>query len=51
MVAPVIDNGTGRSVKLPEGNWTDETGQAYEGGNIYQLDVPLSRLPIFYLNK
>ena len=48
LVAPVMDNGTSRMVKLPEGEWKDEMGNTYEGGRSYELDVPLSRLPMFY---
>lgn len=47
LVAPVMDQGTSRSVKLPKGKWMDEEGKTYEGGETYLLDVPLSRLPRF----
>lgn len=47
LVAPVMDAGTSRCVKLPNGKWVDETGRKYKGGRTYVLDVPLSRLPRF----
>lgn len=47
LVAPVMDAGTSRTVKLPKGRWVDETGKKYKGGKTYVLDVPLSRLPRF----
>ena len=47
LVAPVMDTGTSRSVKLPKGNWTDEFGKVYRGGRTYTIDVPLDRLPRF----
>ena len=51
LVAPVMDNGTSRTVKLPKGKWVDETGKKYKGGKTYVLDVPLSRLPRFTRTK
>ena len=47
LVAPVMDASLSRSVKLPSGVWRDEMGNVYEGGNIYEIDVPLDRLPYF----
>ena len=47
LVAPVMDSGTSRTVKLPKGRWIDENGKKYKGGKTYTLEVPLSRLPIF----
>lgn len=51
LVAPVMDAGTSRSVKLPKGTWTDENGRKYKGGKTYVIDVPLSRLPRFTKTK
>ena len=47
LVAPVMDAGTSRSVKLPKGRWQDENGKIYKGGKTYIIDVPLDRLPRF----
>ena len=47
LVAPVMDEGTSRPVKLPKGRWQDENGKVYKGGKTYMLDVPLERLPRF----
>ena len=47
LVAPMLTPGSQRVVKLPEGNWQDESGRVYEGGQTYTLDVPLDRIPMF----
>ena len=47
LVAPVMDAGFSRSVKLPAGKWRDEQGKVYKGGRSYVLEVPLDRLPYF----
>lgn len=46
MVAPQVVPGTSRKVVIPEGIWVDERGTEYENG-VYNIDVPLNRLPIF----
>jgi alpha-glucosidase len=51
MVAPITDKTTSRQVFLPKGNWTDETGIVFKGGQTYTLEVPLDRIPIFTLSK
>lgn len=51
LVAPMLEKGTSRSVKLPKGRWQDETGRKYKGGKSYEIDVPLDRIPIFTLIK
>lgn len=51
LVAPMLEKGTSRSVKLPKGRWQDETGRKYKGGKNYEIDVPLDRIPIFTLIK
>lgn len=47
LVAPMMTPGTSRSVKLPVGKWMDDLGTLYEGGQSYELNVPLSRIPYF----
>ena len=47
LVAPMTSTGTIRSVKLPRGTWKDELGREYEGGQQYEIEVPLSRIPVF----
>ncbi|MBO7455860.1 MAG: glycoside hydrolase, partial [Paludibacteraceae bacterium] len=47
LVAPVVDNGLERDVRLPQGTWRDELGKKYKGGKIYHIEVPLDRLPYF----
>lgn len=51
LVAPMVDKGTARTVKLPKGNWTDELGKKYKGGQTITIDVPLDRLPYFKISK
>lgn len=51
LVAPVMDAGTSRTVKLPKGKWVDENGKKYNGGKTYTIDVPLDRLPRFTLQN
>jgi alpha-glucosidase len=51
LVAPMIEKGTSRTVKLPKGNWTDELGKKYKGGKTITIDVPLNRLPYFKVVK
>lgn len=51
IVAPMLDPGTTRTVRLPKGQWQDETGRKYKGGKTYTIDVPLDRLPYFVKKK
>lgn len=51
LVAPMVDKGTSRTVKLPKGKWTDELGKKYMGGQTVTIDVPLNRLPYFKMSK
>jgi len=47
LVAPMLEPGTTRSVKLPKGRWADENGRKYKGGRTYTIEVPLDRIPVF----
>ncbi|HVG42997.1 MAG TPA: glycoside hydrolase family 31 protein [Chitinophagaceae bacterium] len=47
LVAPMVDKGNTRMVKLPKGNWVDDTGKKYNGGQTVKMDVPLNRLVYF----
>jgi alpha-glucosidase len=47
MVAPVISKSTMRSVVLPKGKWTDDTGKKYKGGQTISIDVPIDHIPVF----
>lgn len=49
LVAPMIEKGYIRSVKLPKGTWVDENGKTYKGGTTVNIDVPINRLPYFML--
>jgi alpha-glucosidase len=51
LVAPMVVKGTTREVKLPKGNWIDELGKKYKGGQTVKIDVPLERLAYFTLQK
>jgi len=48
LVAPVLSNGTQRSVYLPAGQWIDDrSGKTIEGGRSLVVDVPLDEIPIY----
>jgi len=47
LVAPMLEPGTSRTVKLPKGRWQDETGKRFKGGKTYSLEVPMERIPVF----
>lgn len=52
LVAPIMTQNNSRTVKLPKGNWRDDTGKKFKGGRTYQLnDVPIDRIPYFELLK
>ncbi len=51
LVAPMIVKGTTRDVRLPKGNWVDELGKKYTGGQTIKIDVPLERLAYFTVQK
>lgn len=50
LVAPMVVKGNTRTVKLPMGNWIDEKGKKYKGGQTAKIEVPLNRLPYFTLH-
>ena len=43
LVAPLVDKGDTRIVKLPVGNWVNDLGKKYKGGQTVTTDVPLNR--------
>lgn len=49
MVAPMTAPGFEREVVLPEGRWTADDGNVYEGGESVMIPVPLDRIPYFRL--
>jgi len=52
MVAPMVEKGkTSRNVLLPKGKWIADDGKTYIGGKCYVIDVPLDRIPYFYIQK
>ncbi len=52
LVAPVVQKGrTQREVILPNGKWTDPSGETYQGGQTVVVDAPLNTLPYFILNQ
>jgi alpha-D-xyloside xylohydrolase len=51
LVAPVTEqSAVSRAVYLPAGPvWVDAwTGQEFEGGQCYQADAPLERIPVYW---
>ncbi len=51
LVAPMVDRGDTRNVKLPKGNWIDDLGKKYKGGQTVKMNVPLNRLVYFIRQK
>ena len=51
LVAPMVDKGEAREVKLPKGNWVDDLGKKYKGGQTVNMIVPLNRLVYFIRQK
>ena len=51
LVAPMIDPGEIREVKLPIGTWIDDQGEKCMGGQTIKVNVPLNRLCYFVLQK
>lgn len=51
LIAPMIDPGESRDVKLPSGIWIDDRGEKYVGGQTIQVDIPLNRLCYFILQE
>lgn len=51
LVAPMIDKGYKRTVKLPSGKWKDDEGKIFEGPMTMEIDVPIERLPYYELIK
>lgn len=50
LVAPITEKDKiHRTVQLPKGNWLADDGKTYKGGNSYDIDVPLDRIPYFML--
>jgi len=47
LVAPMVDKGETRNVKLPKGIWIDDLGKKHKGGQTVKMDVPLNRLVYF----
>ncbi len=47
LVAPMVEPGNQRSVKLPQGRWQDERGKVFKGNQTIVIDVPIDRLPYF----
>jgi alpha-glucosidase len=47
LVAPMVVKGNTRTVKLPKGDWVDELGYKYKGGQTVKIDVPIERLAYF----
>ena len=47
MIAPMITEGTHRTVYLPKGTWRDDQGKTFKGPKKIEIDVPLDRLPYY----
>ncbi len=51
LVAPMVNKGETRNVKLPKGLWIDDLGIKYKGGQTVKMNVPLNRLVYFIRQK
>lgn len=51
LIAPMIEPGESRDVKLPSGIWIDDRGEKYVGGQTIQAEIPLNRLCYFILQE
>ncbi len=52
IVAPVVEkDARSRSVVLPAGQWKSDDGVIHTGGTSVKIEVPLERLPYFFLIK
>lgn len=49
LVAPILNADGSRTVRLPRGTWTDDTGKRFRGPLVVSINAPLSRLPYFEL--
>jgi alpha-glucosidase len=47
LVAPMVDKGETREVKLPNGIWVDDLGEKHIGGQTIRMSVPIDRLVYF----
>lgn len=47
MVAPIVNKGSKRSIKLPKGIWKDDLGKRLKGPSVIEQEVPIHRLPYF----
>lgn len=47
MVAPMVEKGTKRTIKIPKGIWHDDLGNNFKGPITIEQEVPLDRLPYF----
>ncbi len=48
LVCPVMNSRNRRDIYLPEGQWVDFfTGERYDGGWHYDVEVPLERMPVY----
>jgi len=50
LVAPMVNIGDTRDVKLPKGNWVDDLGTKYKGGCTVKMNVPINRL-VYLIRK
>lgn len=52
LVAPMLKKGVAsRDIYFPEGKWIGDDGSTVYGPKLQTIDVPLSRLPYYYLSK
>jgi alpha-glucosidase (family GH31 glycosyl hydrolase) len=51
LVAPMVANGTSKTIYLPKGKWKSDLGKTVKGPAKMEIEVPADRLPVFELIK
>lgn len=47
LVAPMVESGDRRLVRLPKGTWVDDLGKKHRGPKVLKIAVPIERLPYY----
>ncbi|WP_407425321.1 glycoside hydrolase family 31 protein [Arcticibacter sp.] len=47
LVAPVLNKGREKTVRLPKGRWRDDRGETFVGPRVIKQEVALDRLPVY----
>ena len=50
LIAPVVEEGARRMVRLPKGKWADQSGRIIKGPRVIDVDVSAGKMAIFKAN-